>query len=227
MAGTGRSGASVGPAPTTTAQIQRFPTRAAASAAAAQQIAQALRTELAQADQTTLVVSGGSTPAACYAQLAQEDLPWARVHILLSDERCVPAQHPDRNARMLRETLLTGPAKAATLLPLEVGAVARAPQPWVLALLGMGTDGHFASLFPDADNLAQGLAAEGDALVLPVRTAASPHPRVSLSWRALRQCRSRLLLAFGADKAEVLAAPAGKPVATLLSDPELTVLWAP
>ncbi len=213
--------------PTTAAPWRRFETRADASEAVAERIAEVLRSTLAGQDHATLIASGGSTPAACYALLAQQALPWHRVTVLPSDERCVPADHADSNARMLREVLLQGPASAATLLPLDKDAVAKTPRPWSLALLGMGTDGHFASLFPDAENLAQGLRRDGDDLVLPIRTQASPHARVTLTWRALHACGTRLLLAFGADKAAVLEDPQGKPVATLLADPGLTVFWAP
>lgn len=215
------------PRTATVAQWRRFETRAAASQAVAERIADALRSTLEHEDHATLVVSGGSTPAACYALLARQVLPWNRVSILPSDERCVPADHADSNARMLRESLLQGGASAATLLPLDAESVATAPRPWSLALLGMGTDGHFASLFPDADNLAQGLRIDGEARVLPIRTTASPHPRVTLTWRALSACSTRLLLVFGADKAAVLDDPQGKPVATLLADPGLTIFWAP
>lgn len=225
-ADTGKLAADVSGTPAAAAW-RRFKTRAAASQAVAEQIADVLRSTLAHEDHATLVASGGSTPTACYDLLAQQALPWHRVSVLPSDERCVPADHADSNARMLREALLQGPASAATLLPLDIDAVTETPRPWSLALLGMGTDGHFASLFPDAENLAQGLRSDGDDLVLPIRTKASPHARVTLTWRALRACSNRLLLAFGADKAAVLDDPQGKPVATLLADPGLTVFWAP
>jgi 6-phosphogluconolactonase len=91
----------------------------------------------------------------------------------------------------------------------------------------MGEDGHFASLFPDAANLREGLAGEGS--VIDIRTAASPHPRRSLTLARLLATDCLLLLAFGEAKRAVLENPGATPVATLLGQGErpLEILWAP
>ncbi|MEM1229615.1 MAG: 6-phosphogluconolactonase [Pseudomonadota bacterium] len=207
--------------------MHRFEDRDSASRAAADHIATVLHDALQEHAAVTLVVSGGSTPAPCYRYLAQAPLSWERISIVPSDERCVPADHSDSNARMLRETLLQHRAAAASLVPLEEATLSQAPQPWTLALLGMGTDGHFASLFPDAANLDPALAIDNPALIAPIDTAASPYRRITLTWSALARCDHRLLLIFGDDKARTLAHADDKPIATLLTGPDHDIYWAP
>ncbi|MBT8086706.1 MAG: 6-phosphogluconolactonase, partial [Gammaproteobacteria bacterium] len=75
--------------------------------------------------------------------------------------------------------------------------------PFAAVLIGMGTDGHFASLFPDAANLGLGLDAESGRLYIPVTTSASPHPRVSMTLAGISRCDEILLLMFGDEKLEV------------------------
>lgn len=213
--------------PSASPPMHRFEDRDSASRAVADHIATVLHDALQDYAAVTLVVSGGSTPAPCYRYLAQAPLPWDRISIVPSDERCVPQDHPDSNARMLRETLLQHRAAAATLVPLQDTALAQAPQPWVLALLGMGSDGHFASLFPDAANLDAALAGDNPELTAPIDTAASPYRRITLTWSAIARCDHRLLLIFGDDKAQTLEHAGDKPVATLLAGPDHDIYWAP
>ena len=93
----------------------------------------------------------------------------------------------------------------------------------------MGNDGHFASLFPDAENLSVGLNLENDASTLSINTSASPHPRLTMTLSRLVHSREIILLIFGEDKREVLEAPGGLPIAYLLQQHQcpVTVLWAP
>lgn len=212
--------------------IESFADRELASVATAELLAQALTTVLEQQDTATLVVSGGSTPERCFHHLAQQALDWQRVHITLSDERCVPSDHADSNERMLREHLLTARAAAARFLPPNKVT----PAPFAAVLLGMGTDGHFASLFPDADNLAQGLDLHNPDPTIEINTAASPYPRLSLTLARLLRTDCLCLLAFGGDKRAILEHPDNTPVAHLLrhqpthtaaqSPATCRVLWA-
>ena len=225
--------------------LQSFTDREAASAAAADIIETALRRRLGAADEATLVVSGGTTPERTFTDLATRELPWARVHVVPSDERWVPATHSDSNERLIRETLLTGVAAAASLLPaydpgrsVDEGAATfdealRAlPFPFACALLGMGEDGHFASLFPDADSLDAGLDVDGLRCALPIGTDASPHARVTLTLAALSRSDEVVLLVFGAAKRNVVeeaaASPDRYPVSHLLRQKRapVHVLWA-
>lgn len=192
---------------------QIFETREAASAAAATRIAEALRRRLDAQTSASLVVSGGTTPVQCFASLSTTDLDWQRVGVLASDDRWVPANHEDSNEKLIRENLLIGKAAHADFMPYyEVNATIEnrceelnrdirfAPFPFACSLLGMGADGHFASLFPDAGNLAAGLDLESTNFCLPVKTAASPHARISLTLAALSRSDEIVLLFFGEEK---------------------------
>ena len=156
-----------------------FDSRGEASEAAAARIVELLANRLEHQGRASLVVSGGTTPSQCFAKLATASLDWDRVDILLSDERWVSPEHDDSNERQAREALLIDRAAAATLVP--VYAEGRSPRercdelqdplpvlPFSCALVGMGADGHFASLFPDADNLESGLDVESGRLYIPV-----------------------------------------------------------
>lgn len=223
-----------------------YDTPGAASSAAARHLADSLATQLADRETASLIVTGGSSPLRCYAELSGFDLAWERVRLLLSDERWVESSHADSNEKMLRENLLVKHAAAAHLLPVyerhmtmtercrQLNEVAPTlPKPIAAALLGMGGDGHFASLFPDADNLAQGLDPETAEWYLPVVTEASPHPRISMTLAALKQCNSLVLLFFGDAKREVYEQSKNQaqnfPVAALLSQQHVPVhvYWAP
>ena len=221
-------------------------TREQASEAAAEAVAKALSKRLEAQRAVSLVVSGGSTPAQCFAALARSDLDWPRVHVLTSDERWVPPSDDHSNEKLVRETLLQGPASAATLWPFYADGediaercktldetIRTLPIPFACCLLGMGEDGHFASLFPDADNLAQGLDDESPDLCMPVTTAASPYPRISLTLTALSRSDEIALLMFGDRKREVYehAKSSGNtyPVAHLIKQKRapVRVFWAP
>jgi 6-phosphogluconolactonase len=223
-----------------------FDTREQASLAAADLITGLLSKRLEAQPAASLVVSGGSTPAQCFAALANTDLDWARVHVLLSDERWVPPGDADSNETLVRGTLLRDKAAAATLWPYydenaAIGdrcvaldeTIRTLPIPFACSLLGMGEDGHFASLFPDAVNLAQGLDHEGPDLCLPVTTAASPLPRISLTLTALSRSDEIALLIFGDKKREIYeqAKSSGNtyPVAHLIKQKRapVRVFWAP
>ena len=223
-----------------------FASRDEASVACAAFLAESLTAELGAAGSTSLVVTGGSSPAACYAELARKELDWPRVSLVLSDERWVPADDESSNEKLVRESLLVGPAAAASLLPMYAADVAlpdrckqldaelqTLPLPFAACLLGMGQDGHIASLFPDAENLQAALDPNGENWSVAVDTAASPHPRISLTMRALLNSREFVLLIFGDAKYAVwqdaLAGTADYPVAALLKQEQVPIhlFWAP
>ncbi len=175
------------------------------AAAAAADIAEALR-EGAR----SLVLAGGTTPQRCYELLARMDVEWGRVSILFGDERCVPPHHHDSNYRMAREALLDrvapatiyrmpaelGPDEAADLYAHVVAAVA----PLDVVLLGVGEDGHTASLFPGHPAL------KAPGLAIGIRDSPKPPPqRVTLTLNALQSARRVIILATGAGKAEAVA----------------------
>lgn len=223
-----------------------FETREAASVAAAARIHAALTHRLSQQKGASLVVSGGTTPGRCLEELAHLATEWDRVHVLLSDERWVPADDDNSNERLVRETLLVNGAAVARFQPAysaneDVGArcisleteIRALPFPFACSLLGMGADGHFASLFPDAENLSEGLDVDSDKLCIPVSTAASPHPRISLTLAALSRSDEIVLLFFGDEKRAVYEDAKrqanGYPVSRLLRQKRapVHVYWAP
>lgn len=220
--------------------------REMASHIAAERIASALRRRLAVADTAVLVCSGGSTPARCFDALSGAAVDWPRVRVTLSDERWVDPSDEQSNERLLRSRLLQGAAARATLVPLyregmtpEQGCEALTaeadalPRPYACSLLGMGEDGHFASLFPDNPEPETALDPQGERLCLPVRTAASELPRVTLTLAPLAESEEIVLLIFGRRKWEVYErARDGDeryPVAALLASAStpVRVVWAP
>jgi 6-phosphogluconolactonase len=158
-----------------------------------------------------VALPGGRTPARCLALLAQASLPRARVHWYLGDERCYPAGHEERNDVMLEAQLWSrmdipvenrhpiaaelGPEPAAMRYSDEIRAAGRLD----LVLLGMGEDGHTASLFPD------NAALEDSRPAVPVHQAPKPPPeRVSLGLGTLQSATERIVLVTGQDKRDAL-----------------------
>lgn len=225
--------------------FQEYPDRSAASVAAAKILAACIDRQWRTDKRASIVVSGGSTPGECFDALSREQLPWSDITVVPSDERWVPDTHKDSNQRLIHERLLQHRASAAQVLPLfrkglapsdAVRAIDADLQhqglPFACVLLGMGEDGHFASLFPDFDGLDQALNPERAELSVPVKTSASPHQRISLTLSALQQTSQTVLLIFGLPKRRVFEAAlngeTSYPVQKLLANLSgpLTVVWA-
>ena len=227
--------------------FQVFESREAASVAAADLLAGLVRSSLASDAQiqASLVVSGGSTPGPCFEQLSGESLDWSRVTVVPSDERWVPADDPDSNERLIKTRLLQGRAGQGRVLSFfrEGIDATQAPglieqdledlgRPFSASLLGMGEDGHFASLFPDFKDLKNALDPLGAAQCITVRTAGSPHLRISLTLSALLDSAHIVLLIFGVAKRTVFEAAktggSAYPIEALLTHARspLTVIWA-
>lgn len=175
-------------------------------------VAQAAATAVAEAlhDGGTLVLAGGSTPQECYRRLRRETLPWGRVTVLFGDERCVPPNDQESNFQMAWQSLLSRVAPLSVhRMPGELGAETAAAlyapivdglRPLDLVLLGVGEDGHTASLFPG--NAA--VSAGGSAVA--VHDAPKPPPnRVSLTLEVLREAKRVIVLATGAGKRDAVA----------------------
>lgn len=223
-------------------RFRAFASREEASNALAEEVFETLTEALAESGRAELVVSGGTSPVGFFHALRGMLLSWERITIVPSDERVVPLDHPDRNEAMIRRELLQGPAAAATLkgllppsgAPGSLAEVAEAlPAAFDAVVLGMGADGHTASLFPGSPQLDAALrSAEPLALVDVPRLGAQ---RVSLTPAALLASRRVDLLFFGDEKRAVFekAADGGPvaefPVRCVLRQEvvPLHVFWAP
>jgi len=216
--------------------------------AAAVAVAAALRRDLEALPRTRLLVSGGSTPAPVFRALSQAPLAWDRVDVGLVDERWLLPEDPDSNAHLVREHLLRGNAVIAHFEPLTrpgrsiEAAVAHAnllaSQPPGVVLLGMGSDGHFASLFPRMRGLREAFESSNAYVAVDASgcPGAGPWPRrISLTPAGLAPAHTRLLLLRGEDKREVFeralegSDPGEMPVRMAFQAPgaQLQVYWSP
>jgi 6-phosphogluconolactonase len=221
--------------------LETYPTSQALAEAAAHGVEACLAQGLKTRGRASLVGTGGRSPGEVYDRLRDAAIEWARVVVTLSDERCVPPDDPNSNLRLLRERLLQGEARKAHVLPLwpePDPAALGALLPFDAVLLGMGEDGHVASLLPGDPDLARGLDPEGGALVrrVPAGLGKPPLARVTLTLAALLQARAIFLLVAGEAKREVIQrALAGEdlPVRAILVQDQVPVrvpvrvLWAP
>ncbi len=193
-----------------------FETSEQLATALALSIADDLRAAIAARGKASLVVSGGRTPAQMFAALAQQDLAWNKVWITLADERWVDAHHADSNEALVRRTLLQHHAAAAHFVPLKNSALtakageaecekklAAMPRPFDVVVLGMGDDGHFASLFPQAPQLSNGLDPANKHLCIAVDPITAPHARMSLTLSALLASRRIVMQLVGEGKWQV------------------------
>lgn len=216
----------------------------ALAATLAHDVAERLRAAIAAKGQACVVLSGGRSPVPFLEQLAGEQLDWAKVTVSLADERWVPVEHADSNAGLLARHLLKGAAAKARFVGLyqqaenlDAAAVeadqglAELPAIDVL-VLGMGDDGHTASLFPNSPNLGEGLDPNSQRRCLPMLAPSVPHQRLSMTRSLLASAAFIALSVQGPGKLATLrAALAGNdlsemPIRAFLHDP-LDIYWCP
>lgn len=175
-----------------------------------------LTAQLKLSGTASIAVSGGNTPKCLFQRLSNARLDWSNVIVTLTDERWVSNQQPESNERMVKLNLLQNRANEAMFVPLKTKhQTAQEGQPVLDAtlrnqlpaldfvVLGMGTDGHFASLFPDTDVLAEGLDANSPLKCLASQAPGTPKERISLTLAALLTAKKIYLLITGDDKLNV------------------------
>lgn len=220
-------------------EVRVFDDAAALSEAAAELVAACARGAVAERERFTLVLAGGSTPRALYELLAEEyrsRVPWERTAIFFGDERAVPPDDPESNYGMALGSLLRHVPVPATRVhrmrgelgardaaddyeavlrrALPVGTPGNAAATFDLALLGVGADGHTASLFPGSEALGQTERWAAAAVAPPT---AAVRDRITLTMPALGRARVVCVLAAGAGKREIVAAIlSGAPAAAAL-----------
>lgn len=207
-------------------------------------VAEQLRTAIAANGLATLVVSGGRSPVAFFQSLAVQPLDWSKVVVSLADERWVPVEHADSNAGLLQRFLLQGPAAEARFVGLynaaeSLDAAALAADqalaelpPIDVLILGMGDDGHTASLFPNSPNLSEALDLNSARRCLPMLAPTVPHQRLTLTRQLLASARRPILSVSGQAKLDTLrAALAGDDLAEMpvraFLDSSLEIYWCP
>jgi 6-phosphogluconolactonase len=229
---------------------------AALADALAHDIARRLADAIAQRGHALLCVSGGKSPIPLFQALSGMPLDWQRVTITLVDERCVPTEHPDSNAHLVRQHLLQGAAARASFVSwvppthtrvqagawsqeseayrvwaLEVEAQLRPLWPADVVVLGMGLDGHTASLFSQAQGADLAMDLEAPMLCAPVRPPHAPHDRLTLTLPALTSARHVVLQISGAPKRQIYQLArqnpgTARPVSLVLHEPSQAVaVW--
>ncbi|WP_445766533.1 6-phosphogluconolactonase [Rheinheimera sp.] len=196
-------------------QLNQFTDTTALNQDFAQRLVTILQQAISERGAAYLVVSGGKTPQALFNTLSQTDLAWDKVTVLLADDRWLDDSQQDSNERLVKATLLQYKASAAQFISLYAntasafdGAAQVLPRVAALpafdaVILGMGEDGHTASLFPCSEQIRAGLTEDAPA-VLAVQPATAPYQRMSLSLARLLNSRHIFLHLVGANKLTVL-----------------------
>ncbi len=187
-------------------------------------IASDLSAALQHEDRILFAVAGGTTPGPIFDDLCAADVDWSRVDVIATDERWVPETHPRSNTAMIRERLMVNRAAKARLLPLyaaahepeevlaELESMIAPELPIAVAMMGMGTDMHTASLFPGAEGLGAALDPHAPILV-PVRPKDQPESRITMSARVLNETVSKHIIITGTDKRHAIESAARLEVA--------------
>ncbi|WP_444887005.1 6-phosphogluconolactonase [Microbulbifer sp. JMSA008] len=212
-----------------------------------------LQQGIKESGQATFLVSGGSTPEPVYRELSKRPLPWAQITAALVDERWVAKSHSGSNQAFIENSLLQNNAAEATLLGMKnthssavegeadcERAYDELPRPFDVCILGMGNDGHTASLFPHAQGLAEALNPGSDKLCSAITAQQSAvtgtnTERMTLTLNAILQAKNIKLLITGEEKLRVYReALLGSdememPVRSILKQglKPVTVYWAP
>ena len=226
--------------------LQDFENKNVLAESLAHEVAHQLDRAINGNNHATLAVSGGSTPGKFFDELSQADLEWHKVTVTLVDERWVNDEDERSNARLVKEHLLKNRASFAKFTPLYENTpdpddavsiveprLANLPRPFDVVILGMGLDGHTASFFPDARELAAATDPKSQTSVCPIHSDTIDEPRMTLSMPIITQARFVALHIEGTGKRDVLENTVRKkddlPIHKVLDNCEQkpVVYWAP
>jgi len=202
-----------------------------------------LQREVNETGSATLAVSGGRSPIPLFQALAQADLPWRQITVALVDERHVPLDHPDSNEKLVRSYLLQNKAALAKFAglvsdPDDIAASVTHSNTLsgnlTVVILGMGDDGHTASLFPEAPQLTEGLARDQAKRYLHMTPGLAAHERISMTLAAMLGSKRIVLAIAGGHKRRVYEEAAKQvtaalPISHIIAQKEvpLDVYWHP
>jgi 6-phosphogluconolactonase len=227
-------------------ELKQFENTFALDMSLADEVSDRLRKSIQDQGQASLVLSGGRTPMGFFHQLSQQVLNWSKVTVTLADERWVDNDHNDSNEKLVKENLLINEAYSAKFLSLknsaetavageaELEAELSKYGQFTVVILGMGDDGHTASLFPGAEALPAGLALDSGRSCIAVTPTTAPHERISMTLPRLLNTERLIVHISGQNKQKVLEqANAGDnveelPIRAILQQTQVpaTVFWA-
>jgi len=226
--------------------LKEFENTSALDIALADEVSKRLKESIDLQGSASLVVSGGRTPLGFFHTLSQQDLDWSKVVVSLADERWVESDHKDSNEKLVRENLLINNASQAQFFALKNSAETAVDgcaeleeslakmDAFTVVILGMGDDGHTASLFPGAEALPTGLALDSGRSCIAVTPTEAPHERISMTLPRLLNTERLIVHISGQNKQKVLEqANAGDnveelPIRAILQQTQVpaTVFWA-
>lgn len=197
--------------------LNKFESKTQLDEALADRVTQLLQSAITTKGKASLAVSGGSTPKGFFNILSNKDIDWKKVTITLADERWVELSSDASNTRLVHENLLQNKAAAAKFFHLKQGdvlcdetltdlniAANNALLPLDIVILGMGEDGHTASLFPCSDQVVEGLDVNNKNALMKVEPKTAPNQRITFSFAALKQSKHVFLHICGDSKKLVL-----------------------
>ena len=156
----------------------------------------------------SFIVSGGSSPIKIFNELSESNLNWSKVYISLVDDRSVSSKHIDSNEKLLKENLLINNASNANFISLKSNPekVLEMSRPFDVMLLGMGEDGHFASLFPSLINTSNYFNLLADPGIIYIEPMGSPcHKRISMNLSMIIESKKVVLLISNEKKLSLLS----------------------
>lgn len=179
-------------------------------------VIKALSTGIEINGKASMLLSGGTTPGPLYQSISQSELEWEKVFFAPTDERWVAPDHKDSNEKLIRETLIQNQASNANYIGLKTSPenpidgqketeilINKMPRPFDIVLLGMGTDGHTASLFPGVQDAIEAMDENNDQLCAAIKRGNGEVDRITMTLNCLLDAKKIILYFYGDEKLAV------------------------